>query len=337
MSCAQAGTRAFKRKSCPKPDNDEGADEDRPSRAETMDATSGDRCSSGAAKRAVKTTPDYDLIQIVERLRKSKGDFTEQTNQDCAELTRRADQLGGTLHTCKSLSGELCPAGCVLLSLEHFFVRRITIHRLLACSRALSHKGYTEEPWFVRGKAQVFFHNPSKRRLRTGSSWVNGSKAVIMLLPHRFTGDEQSQRRTDRTERHGLHFGGRGVHMGNVFVIHGSDVNSGFKARKYQLLEHAVTPASSSAERPECNKKRSARRGDEVSSFGAAAEQYPTLDDHFETGTSVIRHITRSEANSMQVIRQALSRFDDRKKLELLQKLRSELMAEIGDAIASSP
>lgn len=156
-----------------------------------------------------------------------------------------------------------------------------------------------------------------------------------MLLPHRFTGDKQHQRRTARTERRGLQFGGRGAHKDGVLVLHGSDVDSGFKARKYQLLEQrAAAPALSAEQQPERNKKKAACSSEEEQggSSGAAAEPDPTLH-HFETtGTSDIRHVTRSEANSMQVIRQALSRFDDRKKIELLHKARNELIAEMGDA-----
>ena len=231
----------------------------------------------------------------------------------------RAELLAGTLHTCRSLSGE--SYFCGLWSTYSSLAPRLT--GSARCSRALSHADYTEEPWFVQGKAQVFFHNPSKRRLRTGSSgaWVTGSKAVIMLLPHRFTGDKQHQRRTARTERRGLQFGGRGVHKDDVLVLHGSDVNSGFKARKYQLLEqHAAAPALSAEQQPERNKKKVAC---------ATAEPDPTLHQFETTGASDIRHVTRSEANSMQVIRQALSRFDDRKKIELLHKARNELIAEM--------
>jgi len=318
---------------CPKPDDDNRADDDRPSRAGYMAATPGDRCRSGAAKRAVKTTPDQDLVQIVERLRNSKGGFTEQTNQDCAVLVTRAEQLAGTLHTCRSLSGE--SYFCGLWSTYSSLAPRLT--GSARCSRALSHADYTEEPWFVQGKAQVFFHNPSKRRLRTGSSgaWVTGSKAVIMLLPHRLTGDKQHQRRTARTERRGLQFGGRGVHKDDVLVLHGSDVDSGFKARKYQLLEQrAAAPALSAEQQPERHKKKADCSSEEEQggSSGAAAEPDPTLHQFETTGASDIRHVTRSEANSMQVIRQALSRFDDRKKIELLHKARNELIAEMGDA-----
>jgi hypothetical protein len=119
MKSAQAGTQVSKSKSCPKPDDNDGADDDRPSRAENIAATPGGIGSSGAAKLAVKTTPDHDLVQIVERLRNSRGGFTEETNQDCAVLVRRAEQLAGTLHTCRSLSGEL-----FLLALEHLFFLR---------------------------------------------------------------------------------------------------------------------------------------------------------------------------------------------------------------------
>jgi len=154
-----------------------------------------------------------------------------------------------------------------------------------------------------------------------------------MLLPHRFTGDKQHQRRTARTERRGLHFGGRGVHKEDVLVMHGSDVNSGFKARKYQLLEHAAPPALSAEQRPERNKKKKACRSEEESgSTGAAAEPDPAFHQFETTGASGISHVTRSEANSMQVIRQALSRFDDQKKIELLRKARNELIAEMDDA-----
>ena len=166
MRSAQAGTRALRRKNCPKPDDDDGEDDDRPSRAGYMAATPGDRCSSGAAKRAVKTTPDHDLVQIVERLKNSKGDFTEQTNQDCAVLVRRAEQLAGALHICRSLSGE--SYFCGLWSTYSSLAPRLT--GSARCSRALSHADYTEEPWFVQGKAQVFFHNPSKRRFKKGPS-----------------------------------------------------------------------------------------------------------------------------------------------------------------------
>ena len=152
-----------------------------------------------------------------------------------------------------------------------------------------------------------------------------------MLLPHSLTGDKQPQRRTTRTERRGLQFGGPVVHMDNVMVLHGSDVNNGFKARKYQLLEHAAPPALSAEQQSERNKKKATRRSEEGGSSGAAAEPDPTLHQ-LETGASDIRHVTRSEASSMQVIRQALSRFDDRQKIELLHKARNELIAEMGDA-----
>lgn len=169
-----------------------------------------------------------------------------------------------------------------------------------------------------------FHHQPKQKARRTGSlAWVNESKAVIMLLPHRPKGDRQRQRGTVRSERRGLHFRGRGVHMEDVLVLQGRDVNSGFKARRYQLLENFSPPAVLSAiERPERDKK--ARRGEEGGSSGAATGR-DLMPCQFETGALDIRNITRSEASSMQVIRQALSQFDDRKKIELLLKALNEI------------
>jgi len=199
--------------------------------------------------------------------------------------------------------------------------------------------GYTQEPWFMQSTAQVFLHNPLKRKARAGSSWVTGSKAVIMLLPQVFITD-QGQR---RNERRGLRFGGRGTQVDvDVLAIHGSDVDSGFKARKYQLLEHAAPTAVMSTEQSAATaeQKKKPRCGEEGGSFGAVAVPDSTLR-HFNTGTKTgahnIQYITHAEANTMQSIRAVLSQFDDRKKIELLRKAQHDLLAELGNASVAAP
>ena len=104
-STLAARTRATKRKNCHNPYDDDAAEHDRLF-CDELSAASGDKPGSGTTKHAEKSI-DKDLVRILERLRNSEGSFTEQTNQDCAVLVRRANMLGGTLPTCTSLSGEI--------------------------------------------------------------------------------------------------------------------------------------------------------------------------------------------------------------------------------------
>jgi hypothetical protein len=108
--------------------------------------------------------------------------------------------------------------------------------------------------------------------------------SLIMVCPHTFETPENQQ----RVKRHGLHFGGRSTQVGNdVLVVHGGDIDGGYKARKYQLIEPQEEPT------------------DVCVSSSSSATTLPA-------------------EVSLGIIREALSGFETAKKLQILHELLSE-------------
>jgi len=148
-----------------------------------------------------------------------------------------------------------------------------------------------------------------------------------MVCPHLF--ETITDKR--RVQRRGLHFGGRSAPVGaDVLVVHGSDVEGGYKARKYQLIEPSsqsiMEPTSSalfglaSSESASFNLEADGR---ELAECSGADQRVSALCSKSEIGD-----ITHEEAVSLQTIREALSGFETDRKLGILHHAHSQLLTE---------